>query len=216
MGGNISQEMSIDDQPISATFFDEGKWITEFITPDALEVENLHDEITQGLDEIEDKAVASWKWVATQVKYVKYVRATLKLNGHVSRQSDYWQMPSQLIRTRIGNCANKTFLLTSLLRRDLSEDSVYAVLGNLNQGVPGGHAWVEMRFGGASYIMESTRGDMKPMVSSAVADIYEPVIYFNDKCISAIEGRTLLEPFTAVYADWLKDYLDWAYIEGRK
>jgi hypothetical protein len=64
--------------------------------------------------------------------------------------------------------------------------------------------------------MESTRGDMKPMVLAESADIYEPVVYFNDEEVSAIEGRTVLEPFTAVYADWLRDYLDWAYIEGRK
>ena len=39
----------VDDQPIAATFFGEGKWLTSFITPDALEIQELYKELTQGL-----------------------------------------------------------------------------------------------------------------------------------------------------------------------
>jgi len=211
------QPISIDDQPISATFFDEGRWLTSFVTPDALEVKELHAKLTKNIDELEDKMLACWNWVANGVRYVKFVRGKIWVNGHSSVQDDYWQPPSQLIQTKVGNCANKAFLLASLLRNDISAEKVHCVLGNLHQGrKPGGHAWVEVRLNSHSYIMESTRGDMAPLVISNMANIYESVIYFNDKVVSAIPGRTLLQPFCAVYADWLKDYLDWAYIEGAK
>jgi len=207
----------IDDQPISATFFGEGRWLTDFITPDALEVKKLYDSLAKKAEGYEGRAVACWEWVANQVKYVRFVNAKIWVNGHSSVQNDYWQMPSQVIRTRVGNCCNKAFLLASLIRNELPTERVHCVLGNLHQPPqPGGHAWVEVCFNSHKYIMEATRGDMKPMVASEVADIYEPVIYFNDESVSAIEGRTVLEPFTAVYADWLKDYLDWAYIKGAK
>jgi len=213
----MPQPIPIDDQPISATFFGEGRWLTDFITPNDLEVENLHKEVTKDIDELEDRLIACWSWVANKVKYVRFVKAKIWVNGHSSVQDDYWQLPSQTIRTRIGNCANKAILLTSLVRKELPVDKVFCVLGNLHQPLnSGGHAWVEVKLNSHNYILESTRGDMKPFVVSDVADVYESVIYFNDEKVEAIEGRTVLEPFTAVYADWLRDYLDWAYIEGGK
>lgn len=208
--------VQIDDQPISATFFGEGRWLTDFVTPEALEVQELYDNITDGLNSIEDRILACWEWVADEVRYVPFVRAKLSVNGHSSVQSDYWATPSQVIKTKIGNCANKSFLLASLLRQELSIGQVKVVLGNLYQPKPGGHAWVEVNYNSYPFIMESTRGDMQPMVAPNVADVYEPVIYFNDQNVSAVEGRTLLTPFTAVYADWLRDYLDWIYINGGK
>lgn len=210
----------INDQPIAATFFGEGRWLTHFVTPDALEVEKLHGEITRGINDLHSKLLACWSWVSNEVRYVRFVRAKLWLNGKSSVQTDYWQNPSEVIRTKVGNCANKSFLLASLLRNELPSEQVSVVLGNLHQPPnPGGHAWCQVMGGyldSQDYIMESTRGDMKPMVATRMADIYEPVIYFNDEKVSAIEGRTLLQPFCMVYADWLKDYLDFAYIEGRK
>lgn len=207
----------INDQPIASTFFGEGKWLTDFVTPDALEVQELHDKLTDGIYNLQDKLLACWEFVADEVKYVKFVQAKMWIQGKTSYQDDYWQNPSQVIRTKIGNCANKAFLLASLARQDLSPGQVNVVLGNLHQPPePGGHAWIEVNYNSHPYIMESTRGDMQPMVATRVADIYEPVIYFNDKTVRAIEGRTVLTPFAAVYADWLRDYLDFAYIEGQK
>ena len=209
--------ISIDDQPIASTFFGEGKWLTDFVTPDALEVQELHQKLTQDIDELEDRLLACWAWVADRVKYVRFVKAKMWVGGKTSFQDDYWQDPSQVIKTKIGNCANKAFLLASLLRQDLSANQVNVVLGNLHQPPnPGGHAWCELNYNSHPVIMESTRGDMQPMVATQVADIYEPVVYFNDKTVSAIEGRTVLTPFSAVYADWLSDYLDWVYINGGK
>ena len=67
-----------------------------------------------------------------------------------------------------------------------------------------------------AYIVESTCPDLPAMVHASVATRYEPVHFFNDKTAYAIEGRTVLEPFSRVYSTWLKDYLDHAYIQGTK
>jgi hypothetical protein len=212
----MSQPVQIDDQPIAATFFGEGRWLTDFVTPDALEVQELHKTLTDGIDDLECRLLSCWDWVADKIKYTKFVKAKMWVNGKSSVQNDYWQNPGQLIRTKIGNCVNKSILLASLVRNDLPPEQISVVLGNLHQPPgDGGHAWCRVSLD-QDYIMESTRGDMQPMVAARVADVYEPVVYFNDKAVSAIDGRTLLTPFAAVYASWLKDYLDWAFIEGRK
>lgn len=212
----MPEPIAIDDQPISATFFGEGRWLSSFVTPNALEVQALHRELTQDIDELEDRIVACWHWVANRVKYTKFVRGKIWVNGHSSVQTDYWQTPSQLIRTQIGNCANKAFLVGALLRNDLPADRVHVVLGNLYNGKPGGHAWVQANLGGIDYIIESTRPDARPLVPAINADRYEAVHLFNDQEIYTIEGKTVMEPFTACFSTWLTDYLDWAYIEGRK
>jgi len=115
----------------------------------------------------------------------------------------------------VHNCANKAFLLTSLLRRELASDKAYCVLGNLYNGKPGGHAWCQAKLGGIDYILEATRQDV-PMVPVALAERYEAVHLFNDEQIFAIEGKTLMLPMTKCYSTWLKDYLNWTYIKSQK
>ena len=208
--------ISIEDQPISATFFHEGKWLTEFITPDSLEVKNLYKTLTRGNISIEQNIKVCHAWVASQVKYKQFISGSLSINGMTSVQKDIWMDPGMVIRTQVGNCANKSFLLTSLLRNCLGPKQVYCVLGNLYNGEPGGHAWCEVHLNDKTYISETTRPDVPALVLASVADRYEPVHYFNDKEAYAIEGKTVLEPFANFYSTWLKDYLDFAYIEGRK
>lgn len=213
----MPQPVIIDDQPIAATFFGEGKWLTDFVTPDALEVQKLHRDLTQGITDLQEKLSTLHQWVGDEVKYVRFVRAKIWVNGKSSVQDDLWNLPSVTARVKIGNCSNKAFLLASLVRNELPPEQVHVVLGNLHQPPePGGHAWCEVNLNGEDYIMESTRGDMKPLVVAKVADIYEDVVHFNDKEVSAIEERTLLTPFCAVWVEWLRDYLDFSYIEGRK
>lgn len=205
-----------DDQPVASAFFGEGRWLTDFITPDALEVEKLHEKLISGLYSIEERLIAMHQWVSQQVKYVEFVRGQLWVNGKVSNQDDFWQMPALAIRTRVGNCANKAFLLTSLIRREFPPDLVHCVLGNLHNGKPGGHAWVEIFYDNQQVIMESTRPDAKPMVRAETASRYEAVHYFNDQEVKTIFGKTTLIPFSACYSEWLRDYIDWAYVEGEK
>ncbi len=212
----MSLPIQIDDQPIASTFFKEGRWLTDFVTPDALEVRILHKKLTEGIDDLEQRLFASWDWVADRVRYVKFVKAKLWVNGKSSVQTDYWSEPTLTIQTKVGNCVVKSLLLASLIRNDLPAEQVSVVLGNLNQPPgPGGHAWCQVKLE-QEYIMESTRGDMQPMIASQAVDKYEAVVFFNDQTVSAIEDRTLLTPFAAVYANWLKDYLDWSFIEGVK
>lgn len=206
-----------DDQPVAAGLFHSGAWLTDFITPDALEVQALYRRITGDCGSTLDCVANCWAWVAHEVRYEPTVYARIQIHGSVSQQDDYWQQPSLCIRTKVGNCANKAILLTSLLRNILDHDNVHCVLGNLydNNGHIGGHAWVEVNIDGDEFIMESTRHDVAYILAHA-ARHYEPVHYFSDKEVLSVPGRTILRPYTACYSDWLKDYLDMAYIEGRK
>jgi transglutaminase-like putative cysteine protease len=208
----MEQTVNIDDQPISAGFFGEGKWISDYVTPDEPDIIMLYENITKGINEQKDRIVACWDWVANKVRYKPFISAQISVEGIKDSQEDYWQTPSLCSKTQVGNCANKAFLLTSLLRNELRPEQVYAVLGNLYNGKPEGHAWVQVNLGG-EYIVESTRGDV-PMVDVSVASRYEPVHYFNDTVVMAVPGRTLMVPFSACYSDWLRDYLNWSYING--
>lgn len=219
--------ISIDDQPIGASFFGEGQWLTDYITPEALDVRVLFESISAPLihppakpayynPRDDDELIESCRlWVAEQIKYVRFVKGKLFINGKVSIQDDLWNMPSLTAKVKIGNCANKAFLLTSLLRNFLPPEEVYCVLGNLYNGKPGGHAWVEVKKNGQFYVLESTQPE-SPIVPASDMDRYEEVHYFNDQDIFAVPGLTVLTPFTACFSTWLKDYLNWTYIEGGK
>ncbi len=208
--------IAIDDQPISATFFGEGRWLTDFVTPNALDIKELYNNLTQGITGLDDRIAVLHNWVASQVIYKKFIRGRLSIEGKSSVQDDLWNMPSITARVKVGNCANKAFLMASLLRQDMASSQVHCVLGNLYNGKVGGHAWVQAMLGGQDYIIETTRPDVPALVLASSVDRYEAVHLFNDETAYAIEGRTVMEPMTACYSTWLSDYLDWSYIEGRK
>ena len=200
-----------DDQPISATFFGEGHWLSDFVTPEEPDILMLYRSLTANATNINDKIDACWSWVANEVKYKNFISATINIEGVTSVQKDFWQTPAVCSKTKWGNCANKAFLLTSLLRNAMPSDKVHCVLGNLYNGHGAGHAWVEAELPGGSYIVEATRNDV-PMILANTATRYEPVHYFNDKSVYAVPGRTVMTPFQACYSSWLAYYLDKAYI----
>lgn len=205
----------VDDQPISATFFGEGKYLTEFITPENLDVQALHKQLTEGLDARMDRVRACWQWVACQVKYKKFINGVLRIGAQESYQDDVWMDPSLVIRTREGNCANKSFLLASLLMNELDPGRVKCVLGNLYNGKVGGHAWVEIQDDqGQQLIMESTRCDIPMFMPVSALERYEAVHFFDHKEVYAVPGRTVMEPFTACFSTWLRDYLNWDHINS--
>lgn len=207
----MESAVPIDDQPISAGFFDEGKWLSDYITPNEPDILLLWSQVAQLSDTKEGRVTAAWDWVANQVRYTSFVSAQINVEGVRSTQDDYWQSPSMVTKTRIGNCANKAILLTSLLRNELSPDDVYCILGNLHNGKVEGHAWVQVNLGGKEYVVESTRGDVS-MLPVEEAGRYEVVHYFNDQKVLAVPGRTVMVPFAACYSNWLRDYLQWSYI----
>lgn len=212
--GNV---VPIDDQPVSSGFFNAGRWLTEYITPGNPDVVSLFNKLTTGLRDDRGKLEACWGWVASQVRYIPFIHAQLWVEGQVSNQNDFWMDPSLVARTQVGNCVNKSFLLESLIRNVLPADAAHVVMGNLNQnGNISGHAWIEVELDAQDYILESTRYDMHPFIIARTADIYEPVLYVNDQKVLAVVGRTAIKPFSAVFADWLKTYLDWAFIHGEK
>jgi transglutaminase-like putative cysteine protease len=208
-----SNVQPLDDQPISATFFGEGKWLSDFVTPAEPDILMLFKQITAGANSREEAIVACWDWVANQVQYKNFIKAQISIEGKSFYQEDFWQSPSLCSKTHVGNCANKAFLLTSLVRNILGPDQVHCVLGNLYNGHAAGHAWVEAVISGKPYILESTRNDV-PMIQADTVERYEPVHYFNDHHGLVVPGRTVLTPFHACYSSWLKDYLDWSYING--
>jgi hypothetical protein len=211
--GNI---IEIDDQPINGSFFGEARRLTDWITPNSLEVQSLFDHITRGIDNTRDRLVACWNWVTSHIRYVECVKAKILIDNQVSIQKDLWQEPSTIIHTKVGNCANSAMLLTSLIRNELSPEKVYCVLGNLHSQKPGGHAWVQVSLNGENEIMEATTPMVPPLVPESAADRYEAVHYFNDKKVLAVEGRTQLIPYAVAYSNWLSDYLNFAYIESQK
>jgi len=206
----------IDNQPIDATFFGEGRWLTNFITPNALGVQALFHDLTKGIADSRSRIIACWQWVASNIRYVTFVRGKTQIGDKVSVQNDLWLDPTTTIQVAQGNCAVKSFLLTSLLRNELPEDAVYCVLGNLHNGKPGGHAWVKLTLNNDDFYMESTMPTAPPLVPVNVAQRYEAVHFFNDQKVFAIEGKTQLVPFALCYSTWLQDYLDWSYIESQR
>jgi transglutaminase-like putative cysteine protease len=209
----MEQTIPIDNQPIGAGFFEEGHWLSDYVTPDEPDILVLYRRITEGMDNSEDRIVACWDWVANKVRYKPHITAEIRVEGKASYQGDYWQSPSMVSKTQVGNCANKAFLLTSLLRNELSPAQVYCVLGNLYNGHVQGHAWVQINISGREYIVEATRNDV-PMLDTNLAPRYESVHYFNDQQILAVPGRTVMTPFESCYSEWLKDYLNFNYINN--
>ena len=208
--------IGIDDQPIDATFFGEGRWLTDFITPNAIDIRKLHRDLTRGATTQEDEIATLHNWVASKIRYTRFVKGRIWIEGKSAVQDDLWNMPSITARVKVGNCANKAFLMTSLLRQDMSSDQVHCVLGNLYNGKAGGHAWVQVTLGGIDYIVETTKADVPALVLASSADRYEAVHLFNDEFAYAIEGRTVMEPMTECYSTWLSTYLNWAYIKGER
>jgi len=204
----------IDDQPIAAGFFGEGRWLSDFVTPNQPDILMLYQQLTQGLRTQEERITACWDFAANEIKYKSFITAEIRVEGIHSVQEDFWQSPSMVSKTHVGNCANKAFLLTSLLRNELSPDQVYCVLGNLRNGHQQGHAWVQTNIGGREYIVEATRNDV-PLLDVVNADRYQPVHYFNDQVILAVPGRTVMTPFEACYSSWLKDYIDFHYVNNQ-
>lgn len=192
-----AQKLPMDDQPISSRFFGESKWLSEFITPDNLEVTVLYNNLTDGMTTDREIAIACWEWVAHNVRYKPFIKGTLIIEGKRQTQFDLWCDPSLTICTRIGNCANKAFLLASLLRRNFSENRVYCVLGNLINGSgSGGHAWVQLTLDGQEYIMETTRNDIPALIEASSTKRYQCVHFFNDKEMYFVPGTTVMEPFS--------------------
>lgn len=204
----ISASIPCDDQPILASIMNERRLLTSWITPNSLEVQNKYEQLTSGLESTEDKVKACLKYVS-DIPYVQFVRVSANVAGKTFVQPDTWLQPAEAIFSPRLNCANKTFLLTSLLRQELPAENVWACLGNLNVDSQTGHAICYVRLD-QDYILETTNpGVRDKFIPIEAATMYEDVIFFNSEEVRVLPDRKIREPFSACYncEPFLSDYL---------
>jgi len=203
---SLEQALPIDDQPINgATLLGEDRWLSEWITPDNLEIQLEYERLTQKLTEPKDRVLACFNRVLS-IPYTEAVKAKVNIDGRTFVQKDVWLDPAQALKARKLNCANRSFLLASLLRQEFPPDKVWVVLGNLRLDGLGGHAWVVFR-GDRDYILETTSPRIRVPITNS--DVHEEVIFFNDQEVRAIPHRSVEEPFSKCWCHpLLEDYLD--------
>lgn len=204
--------LKADNQPIDTRFGD-AAWITDFITPRNPDVILKYQELSQGLTDPSDIAISLWHYISHQ-PYVPLVAARLQAGGKTFRQKDTWFYPAESLQLGIGNCANKTFVLASMLKNQFrSPGEVYAVVGNIKLDGIGSHAWVEINRGGRSYIMETTQPNINSaLIPTDLADAYVPKVYFDEKNVYTtgenVDVKQVFEAHFGVCAlPFLKDYL---------
>ena len=199
----------VNDQPIggtgAATLFHESRWLSEWVATETLEVQTKYEEITQKLTNVWDKTIACFNFVL-DIPYTPTIRTRVSIDGKTFTQEDTWLDPGQAIKAPALNCANRAFLLASLLRQEHSPNQVWVALGNLHIDGIGGHAWVIFR-GSEDYILETTSPTIRAPISHS--DAHEGVIYFNDREVRIVPGREIKEPFSACWCHpFLEDYLN--------
>lgn len=194
----------------SATLFGEDKWLAEWVTPNDLTIQERHERLTAGLSSLEDKLMACLKYVCS-FPYTRFVRTETIVQGKRFIQNDAWLSPAQAMQTPAINCANRAFLLASLLRQEMPSDDVWVVMGNINFDGQDGHAWNMVKLYGQQYLLEPTSSSAKAtLIPIRLASHYEDVLYFNDSEVKTIPEREVREPFSACYycLPFLVDYAD--------
>lgn len=105
-----------------------------FITPDDPIVKSLLREIQNAKFFLIPDWIAIRDWVGNNIEY------TYDINAHDS--TDYWQLPTETLSYRAGDCEDFSILLCSLYRAvGWDEDEVYVVVGEKNGNY---HAWVKL------------------------------------------------------------------------
>lgn len=180
--------LKADNQPIDTRFGD-ATWITDFVTPNNPDVILKYHELTQGLTSPDDIIISLWHYVASK-PYVPLVPSKLLVGGKVLAQEDTWFFPAEAMKVGALNCANKAFLMTSLLKNYLrGPGDAYCVVGDLVLGDVGSHAWVEVRRGGKQYIIETTQANIRyALIPKEVAGAYEAKLYFDDKFVYRVDN----------------------------
>lgn len=84
-----------------------------------------------------------------EVSSIKYV--------HEAKGEDYWQTPKETERLGTGDCEDKAFYLQDKLKKQGIESEVCFGLLVFTER-ESGHAWVEYKLGGRSYVVDPTNG----------------------------------------------------------
>jgi len=196
-----------DDQPIdAASLMGENRFLTSWITPDNLEIQEKYDELTQGLQTQEQRITALWQYVK-DIPYTRFVSSRVNVGGRSFARQDTWLDPAQCLLAPKLNCFNKSVLLASLLRQDLSENQVYVCLNNVQVDGVDGHAVTYLKLG-EDYLLETTNPNIaSPFLKARVMDAYEAVMWFTDSKVSYVPGISLREIGLCCVA-WLEQYIN--------
>jgi len=166
--------------------------ITDWITPYALEVQCLFDQLKS--DDPKQTLINCWQWLNDNVSYptnclgAAVDRQELISFGtlHYINSTDFWQFASETIararlarkygRKTLGDCEDMAVIMVSLMRNQLSPQDVYCVMGGYFNSQAAGHAWVKCRLDGEWHIIDPTIKVGKPVDMSR----YDEYILFND------------------------------------
>ncbi len=176
--------------PIKKRFGDEAYDIREFIQPTTYAVESLFTRLwSQGVRDY----LGFFNWVIENVKplsadeeYADYHKLEAFLLPGRSRPKqvwetyDYWSFPAETLRAGYGDCEDKSFLLTSLLRHFIPE--VYSSVGYFNGG---GHVWTSIKTKNGFMVLETTLDKMPDSIEIEGKE-YETIMRFNDEKVQEV------------------------------
>lgn len=168
--------------------------IRDFITPNQIEILGLYEHLRQ--EDPRDTVALCWRYLNQYVQYpanplgqtVDKQRLSTFGGAFVYDQpKDYWQFPYETTarvrwaeksgKKTLGDCADISFVLASVLRNQLGPSEVFACIGTyIVEGKPCGHAWVKFRVDLNIYYADPTHGFGKPLDFS----LYDEYILFND------------------------------------
>lgn len=147
---------------IETRFAGERHDIRDFVTPNSIEVLDLFDQLKQ--EDPYNTVTAMWQWIDDNIAYpltrffgqpIDYHELIAFRTLHYISQYDLWNFPYEIIaRARLakkygkktmGDCEDRAVTFCSVLRNQLSANSIYVALGNyqLPSG-PTGHAWIQI------------------------------------------------------------------------
>jgi len=204
----IDSSIPVDDQPVNqATVMGEDRYMTSWVTPDSLGIQEKYKQLTAGIADQKKRITALWNFVKN-IPYVQFVKSRIQIDGKTFSQNDTWLDPAQALVAGHLNCFNKSILLTSLLRQELSPEQAFVCLNNVNVDGIDGHAVSYIKLDD-DYILETTNPGIKsPFMPAAAADIYGAVSWFNDEHVSYIPEVRLREPLGLCCIAWLEEYIN--------
>jgi len=186
---------------VNKRFAGEQHDIRDFVTPNQVEILGLFDHLKQ--EDPRETATDCWRYLN---KYVQYPANPLGQTIDKQRlitfggaftydqPHDYWQFPYETTaRVRdaakkglktLGDCADVTFVLASVLRNQLGPNEVFACIGKYKlNGKPCGHAWVKFKYDLNVYYLDATHDFGKPLDFS----LYEEYVLFNDTDLNIVK-----------------------------
>ena len=207
------QLIMADNQPIAARWGEDAIWITDLITPKNPSVQLAYRELTKGITSQEARINALWYYVS-HMPYKEAIATSFSAGGKTFKQKDTWLFPAETMIVRVSNCANRSFLLASLLKNEFEAlGQVYCSIGQITLDGIGNHAWISLDIPGGPYIIETTQPNLdRAVISMNKATAYSPYLHFDESyvwtSIPNLNPRDFLENRFGVCAvPFLKDYL---------